>query len=96
MKEKTHDPFENFTKMDGYDDCIIGLVERCGQEDILCYNRDKVIDKLMNGGMTRKDAVEYYYYNQVGAYMGENTPCFITLFPKSMIPKSKRIRKVKL
>lgn len=29
--------------------------------------------------MTEEEAVEYYYYNIVGSYVGEKTPIFIRL-----------------
>ena len=66
--------------MDGFDDCIAGVVERIGQPDIICYNRDKVLDKLMSQGMDYEEAVEYFEYNQIGAWVGEQTPCFISPF----------------
>ena len=28
-------------------------------------------------GMTEEEAIDFYYYNVVGAYMGEYTPCFV-------------------
>ena len=68
--------------MDGFDDCIAGIVERIGQPDIICYDKDKVLDKLMSQGMTDEEAVEYFEYNQQGAWMGEGTPCFISPFDK--------------
>jgi len=38
--------------MDGFDDCIAGIVERYGEEDIICYDRDAVWDKLGKMGMS--------------------------------------------
>ena len=32
--------------MDGYDDCIVGVVERFGQEPIVCYDKEKVLRRL--------------------------------------------------
>lgn len=65
-------------KMDGFNDCIEGIVERFGQQDIICYNKEKVITKLMNEGEgSYEEAVEYYEFNQLGAWVGEGTPCFI-------------------
>ena len=65
--------------MDGFDKCIIGVVERCGQPPIVCYDRQKVIDKLIEEGATYDDAVDFFEFNQIGAWMGESTPCFINL-----------------
>lgn len=67
-------------KMDGYDDCIVGICERFGMNAVLAYDREKVIGKLMGDGMTQEDAEEFFQYNQIGAWMGEKTPVFVTLF----------------
>ena len=64
---------------DGFDEAIIGTVERFGDsEAIILYDKDKVIDILMKD-MPREDAEEYFYYNILGAYVGEGTPAFATL-----------------
>tara|TARA_B100001093_G_scaffold429642_1_gene424983 strand:- start:1073 stop:1321 length:249 start_codon:yes stop_codon:yes gene_type:complete len=65
-------------KMDGYDDCIVGVVERAGQESILCYGKEEVLCKLESKGMNRSEAEEFFYYNQIGAWMGDSTPCFLS------------------
>jgi hypothetical protein len=64
-------------KMDGYDDCIVGVVEQFGRPDIICYDKKKVLNKLMEE-MSEDEAEEFFYFNQVGAYVGESTPCFIS------------------
>jgi hypothetical protein len=65
--------------MDGYDDCIVGVVERFGQDPIVCYDKYKVIQKLQDdGGMSRDEAVEFFHFNQFGAWMGDLTPCFLS------------------
>ena len=119
---------KNLIKMDGYDDCIVGVVERAGQEPILCYDKEKVLSKLERGttcplcegsgdldgfggggktkchrcegtggewpilcydkekvlcklesqDMNRSEAEEFFYYNQIGAWMGDSTPCFLS------------------
>ena len=68
-----------FLFMDGYDDCVVGVVERFGMEPIICYDKDKVLAKLVASGCTEEDAEEYFYFHQIGAWMGENTPCFLTV-----------------
>lgn len=65
--------------MDGYDDCVIGICTRFGQAPIVAYDRAKVIAKLMAEGLTEEDAEEWFAFNQIGAWMGEMTPCFIAL-----------------
>ena len=61
-----------------FDNAIIGVVERIGQEPAVAYDYDKVIEANMEMGMTHEEAVEYFGYNQLGAYVGEQTPIFIT------------------
>ena len=65
--------------MDGFDDCILGILERFGiDQPIVVYDREKVIAKLMdNDGMTHEEALEFYYFTQVGAWVGEKTPAFL-------------------
>jgi len=63
--------------MNGYDDCIAGIVHRFGQEPIVCYDLEKVLAKLQEDGMTYDEAVEFFEFNQIGAWMGDKTPCFI-------------------
>ena len=62
---------------DGFDDALIGYIERAGMPSIACYDKYKCIDILAND-MPYEDAFEYFYFNVVGAYVGENTPCFLT------------------
>ena len=74
-------------KMDGFDDCIVGICERFGMDAVLAYDREKVLAKLMTDGMTRDEAEEFFEYNQIGAWMGDKTPVFVTLFkPKENPP----------
>ena len=69
--------YPNILLMDGYDDCIIGVCERFGQEPIIAYDKEKVINKLQTIGMDYDEAIEWYEFNQLGAWMGDSTPCFI-------------------
>ena len=64
--------------MDGFDGCIVGVVERFGQPPIVCYNKQKVLEKLMEDGGTWEDAEEFFEFNQLGAWVGESTPCFLS------------------
>jgi hypothetical protein len=64
--------------MDGYDDCVVGVVEQFGRPPIACYDRDKVIRKMVADGMTYEEAEEFFEYNQIGAWVGDRTPCFLT------------------
>tara|TARA_R110000772_G_scaffold242529_1_gene355143 strand:+ start:1693 stop:1995 length:303 start_codon:yes stop_codon:yes gene_type:complete len=69
--------------MDGYDDCVIGLVERFGAEPVVCYSKNKILKKLASQGMTKEEANEWFYFNQLGSYLGEMTPCFLDTMSES-------------
>ena len=68
---------EDMLFADGFDDAIIGYIERAGTPSIACYDKYKCIEILAKD-MTYEDAMEYFYFNVLGAYVGENTPCFFT------------------
>jgi len=72
--------------MDGFDDCIEGVVYGKMHELVVVYDREKVIEKLMSHGMTYEEAEEYHEYNQADAWVGDSTPMFII---KSTTPRLK-------
>ena len=64
--------------MDGFDDCVAGVVERSGSEPIICYDKDAVLKTLISrDGMTEEEALEFFNVNQLGAWVGDRTPCFL-------------------
>lgn len=65
-------PEDEFLKADGLDEAIIGYDDQSGR---LIYSMSKIIDILIiNDEMTEEDALEHYYYNIHGGYVGEKTP----------------------
>jgi len=63
---------------DGFDEAIIGYAERINLGPVAAYDVNKIIETLMiRDGMSHEEAVEYFYYNIHGAWMGENTPVYI-------------------
>ena len=70
---------EDALLMDGFDDCILGILERFGiDQPIVVYDREKVIAKLIDrDGMTHEEALDFYYFNQLGGWHGEKTPAFL-------------------
>lgn len=59
-----------------FDEAIIGVAERIGMEAVVAYDTDKVIEILARE-MTEEEAVEYFEFNILGAYVGERTPIFV-------------------
>jgi hypothetical protein len=63
---------------DGFDEAIIGYAERINLGPVAAYDVNKIIEILvLRDGMTHEEAVEYFYFNIHGAWMGENTPVYI-------------------
>jgi len=64
-------------KVDGMDAALIGVGQQFNKH-FLIYSMAKVIEILMDrDGMTEIDALEFFNFNIVGAYMGEFTPVFL-------------------
>jgi hypothetical protein len=69
---------EGALSADGFDDAIIGRMERFGMDPILAYDWDKCVEILVErDGMDNEEAIEYMDFNVTGAWMGDGTPCFI-------------------
>ena len=63
---------------DGLEGALIGYVHRAGSSPVACYDEKKAIEAIqLNGDLTREEALDYYYFNVAGAYVGENTPFFL-------------------
>lgn len=63
---------------DGFDDALMGVVERKGQPPAALYDRQRCIAVLMDrDGMTLEEAEEYFDFNVTDAYVGERTPAFL-------------------
>jgi hypothetical protein len=66
---------------DGFDDAILGEVDRVGQEAFVLYDARRCIAILLrdNPDMTREEAEEHFSFNVAGAWVGERTPGFVWL-----------------
>jgi len=62
---------------DTYDGCILGVVSRFGQDDVICYDLQAVLRVLQMDGMDGEGAREFFDFNILGAYVGSGTPCFL-------------------
>lgn len=62
--------------LEGFDDCVIGISEEFGNGPRLIYSKNKIIQKLMVG-IDYEEALDYYYYNILGGYFGEQNPIFL-------------------
>lgn len=69
---------DNVLFCDGHDNAFLGFMWRFGEnQPIAAYSQKKIINNLMEEGMTFDEAVEYFEFNIIGAWVGAGTPCFI-------------------
>lgn len=68
-------PDQEILLVDGFDDAIIGVDDKEGRA---VYSKQKILEILMEReDMGRTEAIEYYEFNILGAYMGEKTPIYV-------------------
>lgn len=68
-------------KLDGFDDCYLGVGESYGENPALIYDYEKIIKKLKQDGMSDEESQEYYDFNILGSYIGEKMPIFLNRIP---------------
>jgi hypothetical protein len=64
--------------LDGLDDAIIGITEEFGKDNRILYSKSKILSILCErDGMSISDAEEFYDFNILGLYAGEQNPVFL-------------------
>ena len=61
-----------------FDSAIIGVADRFGMESVVAYDKEAILEILMRD-MSEEEAIEYFDFNIIGAYVGDKTPVFVTL-----------------
>ena len=73
MMEVTQEMLMDFAEeaivLEGFDDCIVGLTEEFGHGFRVLYSVKCIVNKLMQDGMSEDEALEYYGYNILNAYL---------------------------
>jgi len=65
---------------DGFEGALIGTMRRFNEGPVALYDYDKCIEILMQrDGMSYEEAVEFFEFNTIGAWMGDGTPAFANL-----------------
>ena len=78
---------EGAMKIDGFDDCICGIVERFGMDSVLLYDRNSMIEKMISqDGMEYEEAIEFFEYNTIGAYISDDQPIYLHINPDLFQP----------
>jgi hypothetical protein len=79
MEIPYYDDFaEGTIKLNGFDNCIVGITEEFGNGPRILYSKEKIIEELCEE-MTIDEALEFYDYNILGGYFGEQNPIFLSI-----------------
>jgi hypothetical protein len=66
-------PDEELLIADGFDEAILGIEENTMR---VIYSVSKCLEIIEAEGMPEQEALEHFYYNVHGSYVGEKTPIF--------------------
>ncbi len=70
---------EEILMADGLDEAIVGYAERCGSPPIAVYDRAKCVEIVMEReDLTREEAEAFLEESVIGAWLGDQTPLFLT------------------
>lgn len=76
-RDEINELAEGAILLDGFDDCIIGITEEFGNGPRILYSKEKIINKLIED-MSEEESLEYFDFNIIGGYFGEQNPIFLT------------------
>ena len=67
--------------VDGFDKAVIGVEL---ETERVVYDKQIMIEVLVEDGMDPTDAIEYLEYNVWGAYVGVHTPIYVETVPHEL------------
>ena len=80
MKVDIDEYAENAVLLTGLEEAVIGIVEEFGNGPRILYSKSKILEILCKRDlMTQSDAEEFYDYNIIGLYAGEQNAVFLDL-----------------
>jgi len=84
---------EGLLLADGFEDAFIGAAMRFGwAEPVALYDYEKCIDILVTrDGMDRGEAEEFFDFNVIGAWVGDQTPIYVTRTTLDDVQEAARI-----
>tara|TARA_R110000824_G_scaffold158788_2_gene332852 strand:+ start:275 stop:646 length:372 start_codon:yes stop_codon:yes gene_type:complete len=88
---------EGLITADGYDEAFIGVANRFGKEPVAVYSYEMCIQILMrDSDMSHEEALEFFEYNTIGAFISENQPIYIHFIDHIFKPvKTSRVSHLK-
>ena len=68
----------NAKKIDGFDNCIVGVGNQYTKEPLLIYDERLIWEQLVDEGMEPEEAWDHMAFNIAGAWVGEGTPIIMS------------------
>ena len=68
----------NAKKIDGFDNCIVGVGNQYTKEPLLIYDEMLIWEQLVDEGMEPEEAWDHMAFNIAGAWVGEGTPIIMS------------------
>lgn len=65
---------------DGFEDAFLGVGSAYYNPPCAIYDYDRCIEILTDDDCDYEQAIEYFEFNVIGAYVGPQTPLFIRIF----------------
>jgi hypothetical protein len=73
---KQHSPeYDDVQLADGFEDAFIGIGDKFGVLSAT-YDKQKCL-QILQKDMSEEEAIEYFEYNVLGSWVGDNTPIFL-------------------
>jgi hypothetical protein len=67
---------EQIILADGFEEAFMGIARQFGKP-FAVYNFEKCL-QILEREMTEEEAIEHFYFNVAEAYVGEQTPAFLS------------------
>jgi hypothetical protein len=61
----------------GFENCILGVAEKFGGPPVAVLDIEKMLSQMQEEGMTYEEALEYFEFNILAAYVGDQTPVYV-------------------
>ena len=74
-------PDSEFLMADGMDEAFVGYVEGGNTSPVAVYDMSMILE-ILERDMSRLEAIEFFNFNILGAYVGPQTPLFLRRYKK--------------
>lgn len=71
--------------MSEHENALVGVCLQFGRPGVALYDYPKVLANLMAEGMSYEEAVEFFDFNIIGAWVGEYTPAFVVPYAPAAV-----------